>query len=333
MWDDFAARLATPAYALLWPEHPFFWAYLASACIIALGVCASRSGRRGLAALMAGARVVFDPKVLLHRSALTDYQFVLINHVVSVFELGAGILSAQAVAQNGADALSAAFGTPAMTPGWGASIAVTLAMVVAGDFANFYFHWLQHRIPALWELHKVHHSAEVLTPVTALRVHPIASILGAQFIALCMGVPGAVFLWAYGGNAAEYTVLGVNVLVFFWHLVLGNHLAHTHVWVMFPKGLREIFYSPALHLIHHSAHPRHHNKNLGFFLTIWDRFAGTLYQPADSERHDLVLGIEAEHMAELRTPWQLYWTPVRNLLSRRGPSDAAAEPTGQPAAH
>jgi hypothetical protein len=28
-------------------------------------------------------------------------------------------------------------------------------------------------VPFLWEFHKVHHSATVLTPVTSIRVHPV----------------------------------------------------------------------------------------------------------------------------------------------------------------
>ena len=34
-----------------------------------------------------------------------------------------------------------------------------------------------HRVPALWEFHKVHHSAEVLTPLTEWRQHPLELML------------------------------------------------------------------------------------------------------------------------------------------------------------
>ena len=37
------------------------------------------------------------------------------------------------------------------------------------DFAATWAHYLQHRVPILWELHKVHHSAEVMTPITSGR--------------------------------------------------------------------------------------------------------------------------------------------------------------------
>lgn len=317
MLADIIAKVV-PIGGLRSPGSSFFWLYLAAAAIFALAVCAHRA--RGPGALQRAAREVFDPRVFFHRSAVVDYKLVYINSLMSVAGLGLGIASVEAIAQWGAGGLTRVFGpSPALPASLLAGVAITLSMALAFDFANFYFHWLQHRIPFLWELHKVHHSAEVLTPLTALRVHPLAAILGSQFIAICLGVPGAVFAYLYDGPAAEVTILGVNAVIFFWHTLLANHLAHTQVWVMFPRGIREIFYSPALHLIHHSADPRHAGKNLGFCFAFWDRLAGTLYQPQDGERQDLVLGIDPESMSELQTTWQLYWTPIRNILVRRKP--------------
>ena len=203
------------------------------------------------------------------------------------------------------------------------AVMMTLTSFVAMDFGNFYFHLLQHRSPLLWELHKVHHSAEVLTPLTALRVHPIAATLGSQFLAICAGVPASLYLYLYGNHVAELQVAGVNLFLFLWQTVLANNLAHSHVWVMYPRGVRQIFYSPALHLIHHSADPRHYGKNLGFALTLWDRLAGTLYWPAASDRKGLVLGLEADDMRELRTTGQLFLTPLRNIVFGR-PKPATA---------
>ena len=36
---------------------------------------------------------------------------------------------------------------------------------------------LQHRIPVLWCFHKVHHSAPVMTPLTAYRSHPVDDLV------------------------------------------------------------------------------------------------------------------------------------------------------------
>jgi sterol desaturase/sphingolipid hydroxylase (fatty acid hydroxylase superfamily) len=51
------------------------------------------------------------------------------------------------------------------------------ALFVVEDASRFLFHLASHRSPWLWELHKVHHSAEVLTPFTLYRLHPIEGFL------------------------------------------------------------------------------------------------------------------------------------------------------------
>jgi sterol desaturase/sphingolipid hydroxylase (fatty acid hydroxylase superfamily) len=67
----------------------------------------------------------------------------------------------------------------------------TLALFLAYELGFFVDHTLKHRIPALWELHKAHHSAEVLTPPVNFRVHPLDSLILANNLALFIGVSTA----------------------------------------------------------------------------------------------------------------------------------------------
>jgi sterol desaturase/sphingolipid hydroxylase (fatty acid hydroxylase superfamily) len=328
MSEEIAAILSLPVRVLLSPGHPFFWLYLVTSAVIALAVCVGRSNEHGLRALRSAALEVFDPNIYRHRSAVADYVLVSINQVLRTVGVGVSFVNAETIAQWGASGLARLFGSsPHLEPGFLVGAAATLILALAADFAVFYFHVLQHRVPVLWELHKVHHSAEVLTPVTGLRMHPIAEILKLQFIAICVGLTGSVFLYLYAQSAMEITFLGINAVIFLWHALLGDLLTHTHVWIMLPRGLREIFYSPALHLIHHSADPKHAGKNLGFCFSLWDRLAGTLYEPDEKDRHALAFGIDPEDMRELRTVRQLYWTPVRNILfGRKRAANPAPEP-------
>ena len=55
----------------------------------------------------------------------------------------------------------------------------SVAMFVADDFTKYLMHRWMHRWPALWSIHKVHHSAETLTPITVYRVHPLEGVLYA----------------------------------------------------------------------------------------------------------------------------------------------------------
>jgi sterol desaturase/sphingolipid hydroxylase (fatty acid hydroxylase superfamily) len=317
MVHDILARLSAFAYAPLSPADRFFVGYLAVALVLAILVLRRdptgrrRSPRELLAAL-------FPRRVFLHASALLDYRFVLVNWFVIALLVAAMFLSAATTTGWMASGLELVLGPnrhPA-TPGLAAGLVFTVVVFVAMDFGNFLAHWLQHKIPWLWEFHKIHHSAEVLTPITALRVHPVGEILTTQVIALAVGAVNGGFFYVYQGPVAQMTIAGVNALDFLYYTIGAYHLAHSHVWLMFPRFLREIFLSPALHLIHHSVAPEHRDKNFAFTFTFWDRLFGTLYMPQPHEKDTLVLGLGDGEAHELKTVWQLYATPFRNLATR-----------------
>ena len=320
MLDDILARLGARVYSPLSPGDRFFVGYLAVSLLLAALVLRrdpNSGAPRPLRELLAR---LFPRRVFLHASAILDYRFVLVNYYVIALLVAAMFLSAVTTSGWMLAAIEFALGpnrAPA-APGLGAGLCFTIVVFVAIDFGNFVGHWLQHKVPVLWEFHKIHHSAEVLTPVTALRVHPVGEILSTQIIALCVGAVNGAFLYVYHGPVAQLTLFGVNALDFLYYTIGAYHLAHSHVWLMFPRILREIFYSPALHLIHHSVDPRHRDKNFAFTFTIWDRLAGTLYMPDESEKDTLVLGLGDGEERDFQTVWQLYATPFRNLLARLG---------------
>lgn len=318
MLDDIMARLSAFAYAPLSPADRFFVGYLAVALVLAILVLRRdphtgdpRSSRELFASL-------FPRRVFLHASALLDYRFVLVNYFVVALLVAAMFLSAATTTGWFVTAIEAVVGPSphAAAPGIAASLVFTVALFMAMDFGNFLAHWLQHKIPWLWEFHKIHHSAEVLTPLTALRVHPVGEILTTQVIALCVGAVNAGFLYVYQGPVAQTTIAGVNALDFLYYTIGAYHLAHSHVWLMFPRILREIFLSPALHLIHHSVDIKHRDKNFAFTFTFWDRMFGTLYMPEDAEKDALVLGLGDGEEHDFKSVWQLYATPFRNLITR-----------------
>jgi len=326
MLHDIAIRLIAPVFAPLYAQSRYYVVYLASAALLGALVLWFRQprGQRTSAAVLAK---LFRSDVFLHPSALLDYRFVVINHALFAAVLGAMLFSVNTATGWVVNGLTALAGpSSGAQAGWLASIAFTLLVFVVTDFAQFVGHYIQHRIPILWEFHKVHHSAEVLTPVTAIRVHPVSDMVATQVFGGCMGLVNGAFLYVYHGPVAEIAVLSVNVLVFLHFTIGAYHLSHSHVWLMFPKGFREVFLSPALHLIHHSSDPRHYDKNFALYLTVWDRMFGTLYMPADEEQHGLVLGVGAEQ-PDYQTVWQLYSVPfvkAVRLLGARPPSTARA---------
>ena len=63
-----------------------------------------------------------------------------------------------------------------------------------------------HRIPALWEFHKVHHSAEVLTPITFYRSHPVDMLVQTVAEALASGIVTSVFLYVFGSIIERFVI-------------------------------------------------------------------------------------------------------------------------------
>ncbi len=125
--------------------------------------------------------------------------------------------------------------------------------------------YLAHRLMHttwLWEIHKVHHSAEHLNVVTTFRNHPID-------------------LWVMTIlNALPAALLGAHPTVTLSYLLV-NALYQSMVHSELPvtgRVIDAIWISPPAHRVHHSNRPEHWNRNFGI-LTLWDRLFGTYHPP------------------------------------------------------
>ena len=67
----------------------------------------------------------------------------------------------------------------------------------------------------------------------------------------------------------------------------GLHLGQMQVTT---GWLGRLIQSPGHHQIHHSTNPAHHDRNLGFCLSVWDWAFGTLCIPERGGRYDYGLG-------------------------------------------
>jgi sterol desaturase/sphingolipid hydroxylase (fatty acid hydroxylase superfamily) len=159
----------------------------------------------------------------------------------------------------------------------------------------------------------VHHSAEVMTPITAYRVHPFE--LFATMNATAIGTALLVGVLAYftGGEHPEARILGINVVQFAFYLI-GFNLRHSHVPLGYGPVVSQVFVSPWMHQVHHSRETRHFDKNMGFIFSFWDRMFGTLYVPKQGETFELGLS-DGEHV-RFHSLGALYFRPVANLLRR-----------------
>jgi sterol desaturase/sphingolipid hydroxylase (fatty acid hydroxylase superfamily) len=253
------------------------------ACALALAVGAlvwrrrNRHGRRPHVRLLA--RALFPRSLFTRRTGGTDVFYLAFNTMILGAAFGWAVVSGGWWSQLAQNALTFAFGASALAwPVWLTTCLTALVVFLAYDLGYWVDHWSSHRIPALWELHKTHHSAERLTPITVFRVHPGEMIKFMNILALFMGLGSGFAAWAFPG-AGQTVFSGTNVvLLAFVYLFL--HLQHSHVWITFPGVLGRVLMSPAHHQIHHSVSVEHHDRNFGSCLCVWDRMFGTYYGPS-----------------------------------------------------
>lgn len=290
-----------------------YWLFLFSALLLA-GISFLRYRQEGeSASLRDFARFLFPKSVWFNRSALVDYRYFILVVPFWTAVVGPVLLSAVSVGAWVADLVRPMTSTSLSdTSPLVVGVIYTLSIFLADDFRRYAVHYLFHRVPFLWEFHKVHHSAEVLTPITLYREHPVYLLTSRLTGATLIGVTTGMFIGLFGDQLSVFTVLGVNV-GFFLFDVMGSNLRHSHIWLSWGRRLEHIIISPAQHQIHHSDQPKHYDKNFGSALAIWDWMFGTLYVP--ERREDLSFGLPYERERWFDSAFGLIVKPFYNAYS------------------
>ena len=231
-------------------------------------------------------------EVLLHRSAKLDYVYFLIMGVIKVMLIVPLIIGVNKVTFWFMLKLELIFGhMSVINISWEMlMLSYTITLFIVSDLSRYWLHRLLHAVPLLWRFHKVHHSAEVLTPITFYRVHPLENILFGLRYALVTGFVTALFIYLFGAGVKAVDFLGVNILVFAFSIV-GSNLRHSHIPFSYPKGVEKWFVSPYQHQLHHSTKYLH--RNFGSFLAVWDRLFGTL---VTGKKKNIVFGLPNEQV-------------------------------------
>lgn len=166
---------------------------------------------------------------------------------------------------------------------WTRGLIATVIIVVTSDFCKYWAHRAHHEWKFLWPFHAVHHSADVLTPLTVQRVHPIEPMIRNFLMTIVVGIAQALVLYAIVGQINIVAIGGANALYFTFN-ALGSNFRHSHIWISYGRVLEHILISPAQHQVHHSVAIKHHDKNYGSMFAIWDWMFGTLYIPTGHEK-------------------------------------------------
>ncbi len=327
VWNSLAGGLTEPLVEIgTSATSRLYWPFIVIGLLIA---CVIYTRRHGGTAFY---DYLFSRDTWLSPSARNDYAVIFINPVILLLVSSWLFVNGEALTGLIASFLSA-LGLGGEAGSLGQTLlgfALTVTLFVVDDFIRWFGHYLHHRIPFLWEFHKVHHSAEVLNFITAERFHPvellIMSALGATSVALVNGV----FIGLWGNQLSVVTLAGANVFWVFANII-GGVLRHSPFWVSFGPKVERWLVSPAMHHIHHSDDPRHYDRNLGGTLAVWDRWFGTIYIPEAEEKLTYGIGPETR---EFRPLTAIYLRPLKNAAAMLIPSRTASgdKPGSDPAA-
>lgn len=139
-------------------------------------------------------------------------------------------------------------------------------MFLIADFIQWNIHRLLHRVPWLWEFHKVHHSVKEMGFAAHFRFHFMESIIykTLQYVPIAM--------------------LGFGIKEFFIVHIVGiciGHINHANLnWDYGP--FKYILNNPKMHLWHHARKlptGAKHGINYGLSLSVWDYLFGTAHIP------------------------------------------------------
>jgi creatinine amidohydrolase/Fe(II)-dependent formamide hydrolase-like protein/sterol desaturase/sphingolipid hydroxylase (fatty acid hydroxylase superfamily) len=318
-FSDVTTFLLQPFLLVKQGSERIYWLYLFTSLLLALLVFLKSNRGQGFSWKKLSA-FCFPASIYGHRSARNDYVFFWVNSILSALMILPivgrlhGLVSNQI--QNELSQLGL-FGLSGNHPMLG-SVLYTLCAGILLDFLIFYIHYLQHRVPWLWEFHKTHHSAEVLQPLTVYRMHPVDDILNFILSGLLLGLLDGLFRGLFHSPLIVFGAFNINILLMGFYLA-GYHLRHSHIWLDYGPFWDRLFISPAQHQIHHSQAPNHYDKNFGFLFALWDRWFGTLYIPKAKEPLQFGINHAGEHLA-YDSVWKLYLLPFQKAFALLNPT-------------
>lgn len=155
-----------------------------------------------------------------------------------------------------------------------------LIFFLVSDFVQWNTHRLLHRVPFLWNFHKVHHSVKEMGFAAHLRYHWMEPVVYKSLLYIPIAIIG-------GFDAQDVAI------VYFFSIVIG-HLNHANLGWDY-GFLKYVFNNPKMHIWHHAKElPKHvgFGVNYGLTLSLWDYIFKTSYIPYNGK--DIELGFEGD---------------------------------------
>ena len=255
-------------------------------------------------------KYLFPKKIWASKSAFLDYSLFFLNSLIKILFIGPYIIIGFYIAFYTNEFLLELYGFPTSSLGATQTIILyTITITIVADFFTYILHLMMHKIPFLWEFHKIHHSATSLNPLTQYRIHPIELVINNIRSIIVFGLVTGLFDYLSAHSVDKLLFLGANVFHFVF-LLFGANLRHSHVKLRYPRFLEFIFISPFQHQIHHSSNPIHFNKNMGSKFALWDWLFGTLILSNNIKRLRFGIGPEGTRHYNL---YKSFFSPFINI--------------------
>ncbi len=142
-----------------------------------------------------------------------------------------------------------------------------LIFFIVNDFVQWITHIGLHKIPVLWNFHKVHHSVKEMGFAAHLRYHWMENVLYKPLKTFAV-----MILFGFEPEMA--------FMVHFFSISIG-HLNHANIKLSYGP-LKYLLNNPVMHIWHHSKElPKGQTVgvNFGISLSIWDYIFKTAYIP------------------------------------------------------
>jgi sterol desaturase/sphingolipid hydroxylase (fatty acid hydroxylase superfamily) len=172
---------------------------------------------------------------------------------------------------------------------------VVITFLLRG-FISFFTHFLNHKIPLLWRIHRVHHLDTELDVSSTVRFHPLE-----MPISMVVGLPLVMLFGLSPWVLLLYELFDATVTVF-------SH-ANIRIPASINRILRYIIVTPDLHKVHHSSFMPETNSNFSAVFPIWDILFGTFRTTTIEPLESMKLGLDEIRDPEASGFWWLLASP------------------------
>jgi sterol desaturase/sphingolipid hydroxylase (fatty acid hydroxylase superfamily) len=141
-------------------------------------------------------------------------------------------------------------------------IELLIAVLFLDLIAQYFVHYLLHKVSFMWKFHMIHHSDTTVDASTGTRHHPgdyfFRELFSLFAIVIC-GMPLAFYML--------YRII----------TVFCTYITHANIVVpsWLDKTLSLVFITPNMHKFHHHFERPWTDTNFGNIFSIWDRVFGT----------------------------------------------------------